>query len=414
MKFDNNLKKVVLADLESIQSNEAGLIPMLLGQPGIGKSSWVTSLGADMGTKVFVLPCNQLADKTDLTGARLVPIEGTNEYKQVFYPHEVIQEAIAYAEANPRETPILFMDEINRTTPDVTSECLSIPTLRSIGSKHLPKNLRVIAAGNDRGNVTSLDKASISRFALYHVEPDVNTFLGLDQNLNPFVKSVLEHHPESIFGETAQAAATSKQKDDDDDDSDVFIEDILDDGEEMSQIATPRTISGISAWLNKFTNDELLAMSADTHMVDGVEVSFLQEVIEGHTGKTAFTYYLLGEIASNIATVNNQASVLTIPKPKCYDQMKQAATIDDLNQFIASMSENEKCQSFVYALHEKAANETYLNALMGNIQQLTRKDTEMLMKAAAAQLLDSDNVAFVLRATGPLASYVHTILSIYE
>ena len=193
MKFNNTLMNMIDADLDS------GLIPMLLGEPGIGKSSWVEALGRRNGTKVFVLPCNQLADKADLTGGRLVPVEGTDDYKMVFYPHAVIMDAIHYARAHDREFPILFMDELNRTTPDVTSEALSIPTLRSIGSIELPKNLRVITAGNDRGNITSLDEASISRFVLYRVAPDVDTFLGLDPNLNPFVRQVLLDHPETIF-----------------------------------------------------------------------------------------------------------------------------------------------------------------------------------------------------------------------
>ena len=216
MKFNDTLMKLIDADIK------AGLIPMLLGEPGIGKSSWVEALGQRNATKVFVLPCNQLADKADLTGGRLVPIDGTDEFKMVFYPHAVIMDAIRYAEEHTHEYPILFMDELNRTTPDVTSECLSIPTLRSIGSKKLPKNLRVIVAGNDKGNITSLDEASISRFVLYHVAPDVDTFLGLDANLNPFVKQVLLDHPETIFCKKIRmvAGTTNGQNDDDDDKDD--------------------------------------------------------------------------------------------------------------------------------------------------------------------------------------------------
>ena len=143
-----------------------------MGEPGIGKSSFTEALAEAMDTKCFVLPVNQLADKADLTGARLVPYEqadGTTSYKQVFFPHQVIMDAIDYAVANPREWPILFLDEINRTTPDVTSASLSMPTMRAIGSIKLPSNLRLMIAGNDKGNVTTLDEASLSRFAIYHV-----------------------------------------------------------------------------------------------------------------------------------------------------------------------------------------------------------------------------------------------------
>ena len=197
MKFDNVLMTCVRKDLEK------NLIPMLLGEPGIGKSSWLMALADMMHTKCFVLACNQLADKADLTGARLVPVTdedgNVKSYKQEFYPHAVIHDAIEYANEHPHETPILFMDELNRTTPDVTSEALSIPTLRAIGSVHLPNNLRVVIAGNDKGNVTSLDEASISRFVLYRTQPDVETFISVNPELNPFVRNVLNAHPECIF-----------------------------------------------------------------------------------------------------------------------------------------------------------------------------------------------------------------------
>lgn len=125
MKFDETLAQCVMKNLKT------GSIPMLLGEPGIGKSSWVQALADRMRTKCFVLPCNQLADKADLTGARLVPHtdnNGNTTYSQVFYPHQVIHEAIEYAETHPRETPILFMDELNRTTPmSHPSACPSLP-----------------------------------------------------------------------------------------------------------------------------------------------------------------------------------------------------------------------------------------------------------------------------------------------
>ena len=407
MKFNNAFKKIVKNDLEN------GLIPMLLGEAGIGKSSWVIDLGKDLHTEVFVLACNQLADKADLTGARLVPIQdkdgATTGYKQVFYPHAVIHDAIAYAQANPRETPILFMDELNRTTPDVTSECLSIPTLRSIGSQKLPDNLKVITAGNDKGNITSLDEASITRFVLYHVTPDVQTFLGLDQNLNPFVRSVLEHHPETIF---CKGIAITGKADNDNEDYDADIEEILDDGDDMSQITTPRTITGISAWLNKFTNNELMELLAETRTINGEEVSLLQEAIEGHTGKTSFTSFLLGEIAAGLMTTNNQTNAITIPKPSVYDTMKQCATIDELNECINGMSDNEKSGCFVYALYEKTDNKPYIDALMASLDVLTNADIRTLAKADMSNMLDEDNKDAVLRSSSSLAQNLQAILMI--
>lgn len=412
MKFDATLMKFVRKDLNK------GLIPMLLGEPGIGKSSWLTALATLMHTKCFTLACNQLADKADLTGARLVPVDveirnpdGTvsieKSYKQVFYPHAVIHDAIEYARNNPRETPILFLDELNRTTPDVTSEALSIPTLRSIGSMELPPNLRVVIAGNDKGNVTSLDEASVSRFVLYKVTPDTNTFLGLDPTLNVFVRNTLQAHPECIFCKTMQVAV---KKDDDDDGKNVDIEAILDEGEDMAQITTPRTISGVSNFLNEFTNQELIEALAATHVEDGVEVSALQEAIEGHVGKTNFSAYLLAEIASNVSNTNVQANVMTVGKPACYDQMKNCADMTTLNAFVQTMTDNDRSGALLYAIYEKADNAVFINALAPTLTKLMPNDMKALMQLSTTDQLDAENVHALLGTNSELSRKLSVML----
>ena len=80
LKFDNNLISIVT---KILQNNH---VPMLLGEPGIGKSSWVEALGNSMHTKVFVLACNQLASSklaqikfaySNLASIKLATITGT-------------------------------------------------------------------------------------------------------------------------------------------------------------------------------------------------------------------------------------------------------------------------------------------------------------------------------------------------
>jgi hypothetical protein len=404
--FQDTVEKII---------NNSKQVPMLLGEPGIGKSSWVEDLGRKLHTKVFTLACNQLADKADLTGARLVPVEtstGETTYEQVFYPHAVIRRAIAYAIENPHETPILFLDELNRTTPDVTSELLSIPTLRAIGNTDLPENLRVITAGNDKGNITTLDEASISRFVLFPVEPDVETFIQVNTELNPFVKTVLMQHPESLFCKMVQAVTSQSDDDDDDDDGMTSIDEILDDGEDMNQITTPRTITGVSNWLNCYDNAALMTLLQETRNRDGEEVSLLQEIIEGFTGRTNFTKFLMAEIATNLMTVNNQSNVTSVPKPQCYDKMKQCPDITALNQFISTMSDHDKSGCLVYALYEKTDNKAYINAILASgITTLESNDMKSLMSLFGSDQLDDANVATFISNNAPLAVTLSSILS---
>lgn len=418
MKFDQTFENIINKDLKM------GNIPMLIGEPGIGKSSYIEAIAVKHHTKCFTLPCNQLADKADLTGARLVPVYAEEkddngnptgeqkivDYEQVFYPHAVIRRAIEYANQHPTEEPILFMDELNRTTPDVTSECLSIPTQRRIGNACLPKNLRIITAGNDKGNVTSLDTASVSRFVLYHVTPDLNTFFNVNPDLNPFIKNVLTAHPEvllcnKLFVSNAQAA-----KQDDDDEDEVDINELLDEASDMKQITNPRTITYTSNWLNQFDNTELQSMLCEIQTIDGEEISILEEALNGHSGKTNFTKLLVAEIANNINTTNNQANAINVSKPAVYDQMKNCPTVTDVITFIDNMSENDKSGCLVYALYEKEDNTRIINALAPKIQNIQPMDTKALMTLVTNDLLDEGNKHVFLQSNTPIASTLAIIL----
>ena len=65
MRFDNTFKTLIKMNLKS------GVIPMLLGEVGIGKSCFVESLANEMDAEFFELSCNQLQDKKDVTGNAL-------------------------------------------------------------------------------------------------------------------------------------------------------------------------------------------------------------------------------------------------------------------------------------------------------------------------------------------------------
>lgn len=400
MKFD----AILMTTVEKILSSNH--VPMLLGEPGIGKSSWVEALGHRMHTKVFVLACNQLSDKADMTGARLTPVgevikqndDGTTtkemNYAQQFFPHIVIQKAIQYAKDHPTETPILFMDELNRTTPDVTSEALSLPTLRSIGDTPLPDNLRIITAGNDKGNITALDDASRTRFVLLHVKPDLDTFVSVNAELNPFVKNVLLRHPESLFGRGLPAALTgaTAKNDDDDDDTEFNIEDIIGDEEDMTQLTTPRTITSVSDWLNTCDNDELKQFLATTTLDgDGNPITVLQEILEGHTGQTAFTALLLQEITAGINTINNQSSIFKVPKPNVYDAMATQATHDALQSFIDNMNDKDKSGCLVYAMSEKKDNSDIITTLTKSMTALDKTDIQVFANMFSQDMIQDVN-----------------------
>jgi hypothetical protein len=402
-KFNDILDKTVRKDIA------IGKIPMLNGEVGIGKSSWIEALATQLHTQSFTLPCNQLADKSDLTGGRLVP-DGNNGYKMVFYPHQVIMDAIQYAIDHPRETPLLFLDELNRTTADVTSACLSLATARTIGSIKLPDNLKIICAGNDKGNIVALDEASLTRFAIYSVTPDTQTYLNLDPELNVFVRNVLTAHPETIFCKKIHLSATGNDVDDDSDEGYEVDMDMLLEETEMAQLSTPRTITGISNWLNTCTNQELLEFISMVTVENGEETNALAGIVEAHCGKTTFSALLMQEIANGIANTNNQANVVTVPKPNCYDDFKACSTVADLEDFVTDMNDTDKSGCLLYALFETVDNSIYIQALAPKMTKLEAGDMKTLMGLYSNDKLDSENLHSLLNGTSSIATTLNMVM----
>ncbi|TYC08742.1 AAA domain-containing protein [Actinomadura syzygii] len=409
MRFNDTLKEVIRQDLEM------GIVPALMGEPGIGKSSFVASLAYEMSTQAFVLPCNQLADKADLTGARLVPTEN-GSFKQVFYPHHVIQDCIDYAEANQREWPILFLDEINRTTADVTSGALTLVTLRRMGHVELPKNVRILVAGNDKGNVTTLDEASLSRFSIYRVEPEAQTLIQiLGNELNPWVKTVLTKFPNLVFQKATPTIITADGNDDDDDADTASFADLFESGEEMNQLTTPRTIENLSRWLNKTDRNQLGRYLAMQTTIGDRETSVLNEVVESHVGNTSFAVQVVSTIAEDLASGNGQAAAhhVVVPQPNCYADLKAAATITDLTDVIGNLTDTEKSGSLLYALKEHADNTRLIEQLAEATRQIEAAHTRTLFEMVSAQQADTHNVEAFLNSGAAVAEAVKPMLSAF-
>lgn len=393
-KLNQSLTTMVLAD---IQDN---IVPMLVGEPAIGKSSWVEALGENMGTKTFTLQCNEISEKADLTGARTIPIDANKtQFKQVFFPHADIMDAIVYARENPDETPILFMDEINRTSSDVTSALLSIPTRRKIGNEELPDNLKIIIAGNNKGNVTILDTASVSRFALYVVAPDAETFLQVNPGINPLIADLLMREPELIFCKGLDPLKDDNADPDDDID---HIMDMFDD-DTMEQFTAPRTITALSKKLNRLSEDFLRSLNMEqvtiTQRGSTLTVSQLFEMFVAHAGYTEFTLKLYDEVVKQL----NQVKTVAITKPTKYDDLvtTHSSTLSDIKAFVTGLTHEEKSAMIIYALTD---TQTDLKILRPVITELI-KETPVLMPDDQAAYIAKHNGGGLNQA---LNTYIRT------
>lgn len=401
------VKPFVEADLK------AGQTPALMGPAGIGKSSLTEGLERSLKTKVFTLPVNQLADRADLTGVRMTQSEN-GTWRQEAFPHSTIMEAIEYAADHPGENPILFLDEFNRASSDITSSILSFTTLRRIGTIDFPDNLRFLVAGNDKGNVTSLDEASISRFAVYYVRPDLDTFLSI-QTLNPFVTDVLTKHPEDLMA--MEVIENSSKESDDDDDADNDSEEYAFSQFEFmaedtfTQVTRPRTITYVSEWLNNMGLDktgsdkerELLgALFSD--MTESNESNVLFAAIEAHVGNTTFAHHLFDEINTHFNSmlsathVSNQPVLKDIrPKQEIINKLSRSQNVPDVEQLIDTMSEKDRLETLVWLTEMASTKEVnnnqaviaFMTSAPHHITQFDNKAIQNLMKV----LPDSSKVA---------------------
>ena len=294
----------------SILSNT---VPMLLGAPGIGKSSMLRALSQILDAKVFAIQINQLADRSDLTGQRIDKETYTDpngekieRSKLSFFPHYTLQEAIDYAIENPNKLSIIFLDEINRAGSDITSAALSLSTERTIGGQKFPENVRIVAAGNDEGNVIALDSASRTRFRFIKVTPDAETLLANIPDLNPFIKDVITSFPQLVenYGNLTNTVATDpgSANNDPDDDEESFELDFEMDEDGFSQMCVPRTIEYLSKYLNTSDLDDSKSAASRASFIQHMETmpdgkTLLQVVIEGSVGTNDFTNKLLDKMS---------------------------------------------------------------------------------------------------------------------
>jgi hypothetical protein len=349
--LNDMLGSIIKADLHTTR-----VAPALMGGPGVGKSSYFEGLADEMGTEIFKLQINTMADRGDLTGVRTVPIEQAPYYQQIYIPNEVVLKANNYARENPDKIVILTLEEINRGDTDVISGAMTMVTERKCGNEVLEPNIRIVATGNDSGAISEMDGAATTRFAIYNVVPDLDTFLGVQPNLNPYVKAVLTRKPELLVCLPENEARVTLSDDEDDNDQALANFEAVFSGEngENRQHANPRTIEGVSHWLNNIEQDDLVQM-ANTASPNNDNQMVLNNVLVSHTGETAFTAELYHEIIADInagfATSNGGTSAAARPaRPEVMDTIQAAKSRNDIEIAMRRMTNDELESVIAFAL----------------------------------------------------------------
>ena len=370
--------------LESDMKN-GNLIPFLLGAPGIGKSSIIKSICEKNGWGFHEMLCNQIAMQADLTGCRTVSYKDENDveqFKQVFFPHAVVKEAIEEAMAFPNKTVVLFLDEVNRTTAAVTSALLTFITARKIGTEKLPDNIKLIAAGNDDGNVITLDQASISRFILRHCEPDAAVFLGLGK-IHPVIEELLKTQPALIY--QVRNVLT------DEDEEQIYAEE----ENEFQQIATPRTIMGLNT-----------ALLDNSQLVMNMDETTLKEYVTGFTGDTLFTEAVVTAIMANKFKLVTPNKIEAPARPASIDQFINVNKLTDVQTICAGMTDDERSSAILYMLYDTTANYTpYIGEVIATYgkNMLMNGEMQKLTTIINSGEYNHDAYDVIMQSTTPLA-----------
>ena len=321
MKF----KPSILHPLLKI-SIEQKNVPFILGAPGIGKSAIMRQIAKELDTELFVVSANLLSDKADLTGVMKTKLpDGT--VAQSFYPHVEIQKAVNYAKDNPDKLTLLFLDEVNRAPEDVTTGLMSLSTERKIGDIKLPDNISIVLAGNDSGNVNTIDSATMSRSVIFRMVPDRDDLLAspAGQNFAPEVVTWLRKDAKNVFSQPIV-----KEDEDDNNQSDILDEM----GEDFNQFTTPRTIEKLSDFIKASKTSGLWKQLIDDYKAvnQGIVAdtdSELRGVVYAHIGETAAANRFLESIGA-ISSMNGTGAAL----PSVPDSVKAELTNTDIDAML--------------------------------------------------------------------------------
>ena len=167
---------------------EAGISVLLLGPPGVGKSSLAVELSRVMKLKLIDIRLAQ-KDPAELGGVYF-PNRDTQTLE--LFPPEWVKRACA-------EPCLVFLDEFNAAVTKLhQAAAYQIVLERRIGNFQFHPDTVVLAAGNreeDNAIVTPLSSALCNRFAHFEMRPDTEAWLewaaahGIDENIMAFVRT---------------------------------------------------------------------------------------------------------------------------------------------------------------------------------------------------------------------------------
>ena len=186
---------------------------LLIGSPGVGKTSLMHDLAAEVGLPLVVIIAST-CDPTDFGGFPVVRADGAFD--------RVPMRAIRTASDKPC---LLFLDEISTAPPQVQATLLQGVWAREFGDVTLHEGTRIVAAANPADQAPGgyeLAAPLIGRFSVYDFDPTIDEVRGYfnklgaeDSKLREFaidLAATSQHAPELFQMHPPQAAVTEGAK----------------------------------------------------------------------------------------------------------------------------------------------------------------------------------------------------------
>lgn len=143
--------------LLNVEDPKKRVVPLIIGEQGIGKSMLVRSIAQDLDASYFEITCSLMKE-----GDLLMPIPDRSDDeghlgKVKYALHTVLVDILNNAKTDPDRKQVLFLDEFNRADLVVQAELMNLVLQRSIIGVNLPDNVLLVLAANPSNNVEGFE-----------------------------------------------------------------------------------------------------------------------------------------------------------------------------------------------------------------------------------------------------------------
>lgn len=163
---------------------------LLVGPHGIGKSHIAQQVAKHFGLPYIDRRLAQMTEG-DMIGLPLITDDITR-----FLP-------VDWFKKGCNEAVLMSLDEFNRATTEITNGAFQIILDREMNGNKLHPGTRVMACVNEGAHyaVNEMDPACINRFAVFHLDPDVDDWLFWARGqgeIDDVIVDFIKHHPNEL------------------------------------------------------------------------------------------------------------------------------------------------------------------------------------------------------------------------